>query len=218
MDRMKIDMAGGAAVIGAMTALARLKVRTNVVGLVPSTENMSGASAYRPGDVLKMYDGKTIEIISTDAEGRLILADAIAYARGLNPAAIVDIATLTGACMIALGVHATGLLGTDDALMRRIEKASKKTSEKVWRLPLWDDYAEQIKSDIADMKNSGGRPGGAITAAMLLSRFAEDTPWAHLDIAGTGWSDKETDLVSKGGSGVGVRLLVELVRSWSSRA
>jgi leucyl aminopeptidase len=218
MDRMKVDMAGGAAVIAAVTAAARLKVRTNVIGLIPSTENLSGASAFRPGDVLKMYDGKTIEIISTDAEGRLILADAISYARGLKPAAIVDIATLTGACMIALGVHATGLLGTDDALMRRIEKASKTTSEKVWRLPLWDEYSEQIKSDIADMKNSGGRPGGAITAAMLLSRFAEDTPWAHLDIAGTGWSDRETELVSKGGSGVGVRLMVELVRNWAGRA
>jgi leucyl aminopeptidase len=218
MHRMKTDMAGGAAVIAAVTAAARLKVRANVIGLIPSTENMGGASAFRPGDVLRMSDGQTIEIINTDAEGRLVLADAISYAKGLDPVAIVDIATLTGACMIALGVYATGLLGSDDRLMKRIEKASKATSEKVWRLPLWDEYFEQIKSDIADMKNSGGRPAGAITAAMLLSKFAEGLPWAHLDIAGTGWSDRETECVSKGATGAGVRLMVELVRGWSAKA
>jgi leucyl aminopeptidase len=218
MDRMKSDMSGGAAVIAAVTAAARLKVRTNVIGLIPSTENMGGGSAFRPGDVLKMYDGKTIEIINTDAEGRLVLADAIAYARGLKPAAILDMATLTGACMIALGVHASGLMGSDEGLVRRIEKAAKTTSERVWRLPLWEDYFDQIKSDVADMKNSGGRPAGALTAALLLSKFAEDLPWAHIDIAGTAWSDKETEYVGKGGTGVGVRLMVELVRSWSGRA
>lgn len=218
MDRMKIDMAGGAAVIAAVTAAARLRVRTNVIGLIPSTENMGGASAFRPGDVLKMYDGKTIEIVNTDAEGRLVLADAIGYARGLDPAAILDIATLTGACMIALGVHASGLLGNNDRLIRRIEKAAKTTSERAWRLPLWDDYFDQIKSDIADMKNSGGRPAGAITAALLLSKFAEDLPWAHIDIAGTAWSEKETECISKGATGVGVRLMVELVRGWSGKA
>ena len=218
MERMKTDMAGGAAVIGAVTALARLKVRTNVIGLVPSTENMGGAGAFRPGDVLKMSDGQTIEIINTDAEGRLVLADALCYAKGLDPAAVVDMATLTGACMIALGVYASGLMGTDERLMKRIEASAKATSERVWRLPLWEDYFEQIRSDIADMKNSGGRPGGAITAAMLLSKFVEGLPWAHIDIAGTSWSEKETELVGKGATGAGVRLMVELVRSWSGRS
>jgi leucyl aminopeptidase len=218
MDRMKSDMAGGAAVIAAVTAAARLGLRSNVIGLIPATENMGGSNAFRPGDVVKTYDGKTIEIISTDAEGRLVLADAIGYARGLDPAAIVDVATLTGACVIALGVYASGLLGNDEQLLRRIEKAAEATAEKVWRLPLWDEYFEQIKSDIADMKNSGGRPGGAITAALLLSKCAEGLPWAHLDIAGTAWAEKESDYVNKGATGVGVRLLVDLAKGWSGKA
>lgn len=214
MDRMKTDMAAGAAVIGTMAGVARLKLPLDVVGIVPSTENMGGASAFRPGDVLKLYDGQTIEVISTDAEGRLILADALAYAKEMKPVAIVDMATLTGSCVIAIGHHASGLMGTDNALMVRIEKAGAATNERVWRLPLWDEYFEQIKSDIADMKNTGGRPAGAITAACLLSKFTGDVPWAHVDIAGTAWADKEKPYVPKAATGVGVRLLIELLRRW----
>lgn len=216
MEKMKYDMSGGAAVIGALVCAARLKLKVNVIGVVPSTENMSGASAFRPGDVLKMYDGQTIEIISTDAEGRLILSDALAYAKKkFDPAAMIDIATLTGACVIGLGNHACGVLGTDDSVVRRIEKAGQETNEKVWRLPLWDEYFEQIKSPIADMKNTGGRPGGAITAAALLSKFVGDVPWAHLDIAGVAWTEKEKPYVPKGPAGFGVRLLVETIRSFA---
>jgi leucyl aminopeptidase len=214
MDRMKTDMAAGAAVIGAMAGIARLKLPVDVIGIVPSTENMGGGSAFRPGDVLKAYDGQTIEVISTDAEGRLILADALAYAKELKPAAVVDMATLTGACVIAIGHHASGLMGTDNSLMSRIEKAGAATNERVWRFPLWDEYFEQIKSDIADMKNTGGRPAGAITAACLLSKFAAGVPWAHVDIAGTAWADKEKPYVPKAATGVGVRLLIELLRRW----
>lgn len=214
MDRMKSDMAAGAAVIGALAGIARLKLPVNVVGIVPSTENMGGASAFRPGDVLTMIDGQTIEVISTDAEGRLILADSLGYARKMDPMAMVDMATLTGACVIALGHDASGLLGTDNALMGRIEKAADATNERVWRLPLWEEYFEMIKSDIADMKNAGGRPAGAITAACMLSKFAGEVPWAHVDIAGTAWAEKQKGYIPKGGTGVGARLLIELVRSW----
>jgi leucyl aminopeptidase len=219
MEKMKYDMSGGAAVIGALVCAARLKLKVNVIGVVPSTENMSGASAYRPGDVLKMYDGQTIEIISTDAEGRLILSDALAYAKKkFKPAAMIDIATLTGACVIGLGNHACGVMGTDNSVVRRIEKAGEVTNEKVWRLPLWSEYFEQIKSPIADMKNTGGRPGGAITAAALLSKFVGDTPWAHLDIAGVAWVEKDKPYVPKGPAGFGVRLLVETVRSFAGKS
>jgi len=214
MDRMKSDMAAGAAVIATLVCVGRLKLKANVVGIVPATENMSGASAYRPGDVIKTFDGQTIEIMNTDAEGRLVLADALGYAKTLDPAAIVDMATLTGSCVVALGHHASGLMGTDGALMTRIEKAGEATHERVWRLPLWEDYMEQIKSDIADMKNTGGRPAGAITAACLLSKFVGGVPWAHLDIAGTAWAEKDKGYVPKGATGVGVRLMVELLRSW----
>jgi leucyl aminopeptidase len=214
MDRMKTDMAAGAAVIGAMTGIARLKLPVDVIGIVPSTENMGGASAFRPGDVLKAYDGQTIEVISTDAEGRLILADALAYAKEMEPSAVVDMATLTGACVIAIGHHASGLMGTDNSLMGRLERAGAATNERVWRFPLWDEYFEQIRSDIADMKNTGGRPAGAITAACLLSKFAAGIPWAHVDIAGTAWADKEKPYVPKAATGVGVRLLIELLRRW----
>lgn len=215
MDRMKSDMAAGAAVMAALVCAGRLKLKLNVIGIVPSTENMGGASAFRPGDVLKTYDGQTIEVISTDAEGRLILADAIGYAKTMDPAAIVDMATLTGACVIALGHKASGLMGTNSALMSRIEKAATATHERVWRLPLWDDYYSQIKSDIADMKNTGGRQAGAITAGCLLSKFAGDIPWAHIDIAGTAWSEKESGYIPKGPTGVGVRLMVEMLRGWT---
>lgn len=216
MDRMKSDMSGGAAVIAALVCAARLKLKVNVIGVVPSAENLSGSGAYRPGDVIKAYDGQTIEVISTDAEGRLVLADAIGYAKKtFEPLAMIDVATLTGACVIALGNITSGVFGTDNSVVKRIEKAGEATNERVWRLPLWKEYFELIKSGIADMKNSGGRPAGAITAAALLSKFAGDTPWAHVDIAGTAWAEKGKGYVPKGGTGVGVRLLVETLRSWA---
>ena len=212
MADMKMDMSGAAAVIGAMQVVAQAGLEQPVVGIVPATENLLDGKAYKPGDVLTTMAGKTIEIDNTDAEGRLILADALAYAQRYEPAAIVDLATLTGACVIALGSHASGLMGNDDGLAERVEAAAAATAEKVWRLPLWPEYREQIKSQVADMKNTGGREGGAITAAALLAEFAGDTPWAHLDIAGTAWTDRARPYVPKGGVGVGVRLLVELAR------
>ena len=218
MGEMKTDMSGAAAVLGAMQAVADLGLKQPVVGIVPATENLLDGKSYKPGDVLTTLAGKTIEIDNTDAEGRLILADALTYAQRYEPAAIVDLATLTGACEIALGTHASGLLGTDDALAARVEEAGRVTGERVWRLPLWPEYREQIKSLVADMKNTGGRPGGAITAAALLAEFVGDTPWAHLDIAGTAWSSRARPYVPRGGVGVGVRLLVELARRWSARA
>ena len=212
MADMKMDMSGAAAVIGAMQVVAQAGLEQPVVGIVPATENLLDGKAYKPGDVLTTMAGKTIEIDNTDAEGRLILADALAYAQRYEPAAIVDLATLTGACVIALGSHASGLMGNDDGLAERVEAAAAATAEKVWRLPLWPEYREQIKSQVADMKNTGGREGGAITAAALLAEFAGDTPWAHLDIAGTAWTDRARPYVPRGGVGVGVRLLVELAR------
>jgi leucyl aminopeptidase len=215
MEKMKGDMAGGAAVLGTMQAVATLGIGQRVIGLVPATENLPGGSAYKPGDVVKAITGKTIEIISTDAEGRLILADALGYAQRYDPVAVVDLATLTGACFVALGTVAAGLFSNNDPLAARIGEASKVTGEKVWRMPLWAEYAEQLKSDVADMKNVGGRPAGAITAAMLLSKFAGDYPWAHLDIAGVSGSEKDLPHQPKGATGYGVRLLVQLLRDWS---
>ncbi len=217
MGEMKFDMSGAAAVIGAMQAVAALGIRQHIVGLVPATENLLDGKAYKPGDVLRTMSGKTIEIDNTDAEGRLILADALTYAQRLNPVAIVDLATLTGACVVALGTHATGLVATDDDLAERLQSAGDTTGERVWRLPLWDDYKQQIRSPVADMKNSGGRDGGAITAAALLSEFVGTVPWAHLDIAGTAWTQCSRHYITRGGVGVGVRLLVELARRWSKR-
>ena len=214
MEDMKYDMSGAAAVIGAMQAVAALKLPTRVVGLIPATENLLDAKAYKPGDVLVTMAGKTIEVINTDAEGRLILADALAYAQRFKPAAIVDLATLTGACVVALGHHAVGMMGNDEKLAVRVRQAGERTGERVWQLPLWDEYADQIKSTVADMKNTGGRPGGAITGAALLAEFVGDCPWVHLDIAGTAWSGKSKPYVPKGGVGVGVRLLTDLARSW----
>jgi leucyl aminopeptidase len=217
MDEMKDDMSGGAAVLGAMCAAAMLKLPVNLVGLIPSTENLPGGGAYKPGDVLRSMSGITIEVISTDAEGRLILSDALAYAARYKPAAIVDLATLTGACIIALGHINTGMMGNNDDLMEKIEDASKKTAEKVWRLPMDDEYAEQIKSDIADVKNVGGRPAGTITAALFLKKFVGETPWVHLDIAGTAWSKEGKPYIPKGATGVGVRLLTQLARDWEQK-
>jgi leucyl aminopeptidase len=217
MDEMKTDMSGGAAVLGAVCAAAMLKLPVNIVGVIPSTENLPGGGAYKPGDILRSMSGITIEVLNTDAEGRLILSDALAYAARYKPAAIIDLATLTGACVIALGHVNTGLMGNDDKLVGKIEDAARLTSEKVWRLPLDEEYGEQIKSDIADVKNIGGRSAGTITAAMFLQKFVKDIPWAHLDIAGTAWGEKARPCCPKGATGVGVRLLTQLARDWKRR-
>ena len=214
MDDMKCDMSGAAAVLGAMQAISSLKLSLYAVGLVPATENLLDGKAYKPGDILETLSGKTIEILNTDAEGRLILADALTYAARFKPVAVVDLATLTGACVTALGHHATGMMSTDDELANSVRAAGERTAERVWPLPLWDEYREQIRSGVADMKNTGGRPGGAITAAALLAEFAQGYPWVHLDIAGTAWTKKARPYVPKGGVGVGVRLLTQLARDW----
>ncbi len=213
MDEMKTDMSGGAAVMGVMMAVADMQIPLNVVALIPASENMPSGSAFKPGDILKSYSGKTIEILSTDAEGRLLLADALAYASEFKPQAVIDVATLTGACVVALGDDVSGMLGTDDKLKREIEKASKNTGELVWELPLWEHYHEQIKSDIADYKNAGSRSAGTITAAAFLSKFVGNYPWVHLDIAGPARVDKDKPYIPKGASGVPVRLLVEFLRN-----
>ncbi|MCC7264707.1 MAG: leucyl aminopeptidase [Candidatus Latescibacteria bacterium] len=214
MEDMKFDMSGAAAVLGAMQAVASLKVPRYIVGLVAATENLPDGRAYKPGDILKTITGKTIEIVNTDAEGRLILADALGYARRLDPAAVIDLATLTGACVVALGGHASGLFGNNEQLSERVRLAGEAVNERCWPLPLWEEHREQIKSDFADMKNSGGRPAGASTGAALLAEFAGDYPWVHLDIAGTAWSTQSRPYIPKGSVGLGVRLLVELARTW----
>jgi len=214
MDEMKTDMAGGAAVLGALQACAGLQLPLHVVGLIPATENLPSGRALKPGDIITSLSGKTIEIISTDAEGRLILADALAYARRYKPAAIIDCATLTGACIIALGNEASGVMGTDEKLVRKIRDAGEATAERTWPLPLWQEYGELVKSDVADIKNTGGRPAGAITAGYFLKEFAGKTPWAHIDIAGTAWTKKAKPYIPKGATGVGVRLLVEVLEQW----
>ena len=217
MGDMKFDMSGAAAVLGAMQAIADLDVSQPVVGIVPATENLLDGKSFKPGDVLTTMSGKTIEIDNTDAEGRLILADALTYAQRYQPAGIVDLATLTGACVVALGEHCSGLMSNDDELAHKVEDASARTAERVWRLPMWPEYRQQIKSNVADMKNTGGRNAGALTAAALLAEFVGTTPWAHLDIAGTAWSSKTRPCTPAGGVGVGVRLLVDLARTWGSR-
>jgi leucyl aminopeptidase len=211
MSEMKMDMSGAAAVIGAMEAAARLGIRAHLVGLVPATENLLGGSAMRPGDIITHYGGMTSEVDNTDAEGRLILADALAYAATFRPAAVVDLATLTGACVVALGAHATGMMGNDETLMAELKAAGERTFERVWPLPLFEEYEKQIRSDVADVKNVGGRWAGAITAALFLKKFAGDRPWAHLDIAGTAILEEALPYSPKGGSGVGVRLLTEFL-------
>ena len=203
MDEMKFDMCGAASVLGTLKAVAAMSLPLNVVGLIPTTENMPGGAASKPGDIVTSMSGQTIEILNTDAEGRLILCDALTYAARFDPEAVIDIATLTGACVIALGHVATGVLGNDDALARDLLDAGQEAYDRAWQLPLWDDYQEQLKTNFADMANIGGRPAGTITAACFLSRFAKDFRWAHLDIAGTAWkSGKE-----KGATGRPVPLL-----------
>jgi leucyl aminopeptidase len=211
MEKMKYDMAGGATTIGAMRAIAQLKPPVKVIGVVPTTENMPGGRAQRPGDVVRAMSGKTIEVINTDAEGRLILADAVAYARKLGATRIIDLATLTGAVSIALGDVYVAILGTDQAWIDQVLAAAKKAGEKIWQLPLDKDYREQIKSEIADIKNVGGRKAGTITAAYFIREFVEDTPWAHLDIASTAWNESGKPYLSIGPTGVGLRTLVNLV-------
>jgi leucyl aminopeptidase len=211
MGEMKGDMAGGASVIAAMEAIARLRPRVNVLAIVPATENMPSGSATRPGDVLETMLGKTIEVINTDAEGRLVLADGLAYAREQGATELVDVATLTGAISVTLGNIAFGAMGNNDALMTKVKRAADTAGERVWELPMWDEYFDLIRSDVADMKNSGGRLAGSITAAMLLREFAEDTPWVHLDIAGVDTYEHEKGIVVKGASGIPVRTLVNYV-------
>ena len=211
MEEMKADMAGGAAVLGTMVALAQLRPRCDVIGLIPAVENLPSGKAAKPGDVVKSYLGKTIEIINTDAEGRLILADALAYARTLGANRLVDIATLTGACVVALGNVNAGMMGTDQKTIDRLRKNCATTGEKLWQLPLDDDYKKAIRSEIADMKNVGNRWGGAITAAKFLQEFVEDTPWIHLDIAGMDLDHDGRPFASKGATGFGVRTLIQLL-------
>jgi len=211
MEAMKGDMSGGAAVISTMWALGKLKPKINVTGLIPAAENMPSGSATRPGDVVRAMNGKTIEVINTDAEGRLTLADAICYARqeGLSP--IIDVATLTGAMQVALGPGATGFMATDDGLAEALTKAGDATGEKMWRFPLIDEYREGLKSNVADIKNTGNRFGGAISAGKFLHFFVEDTPWVHVDMAGTDESDKEKGVLVKGSTGIPTRTLISFV-------
>jgi leucyl aminopeptidase len=214
MEKMKYDMAGGAAMIGAMRAIAQLKPAIPVTAFVPCVENMPGSKAQRPGDIVTAMSGKTIEVLNTDAEGRLILADALAYARKQGCTHLVDAATLTGAIVVALGHLNVGLFSNNDAMRDRVLQASKAEGERMWPMPLDDDYKDYLKSAFADMGNIGGRWGGAITAAMFLKEFAEDTPWVHLDIAGTAWMDDAKPYISKGPTGLPVRTLVRLAMDW----
>jgi leucyl aminopeptidase len=211
MEDMKFDMCGGAGTLAAMQAIAELQLPINVVGIVPSSENLLGSRAMKPGDIVRAHGGKTIEIVNTDAEGRLILVDAISYAKRFDPAAMLDAATLTGACVIALGHAATGVMGNDDALVREVVAAGEATGERCWQLPMFDDYREQIKSDYADLKNSGGRPAGTITAGWFLREFVGDWPWVHLDVAGTAYGDGKISYLSKGSTGVPTRIFVQWV-------
>jgi len=214
MEKMKYDMAGGAAMIGAMRAITLLKPNVKVIGIVCAAENMPSGTAQKPGDVQFAMNGKAIEIINTDAEGRLVLADGLCYARQLGATHLVDAATLTGACVVALGYVNAGVFANDDAFYERFAKSCANAGEKFWRLPLDDDYRDSIKSHIGDIMNSGGRWGGAVTAAKFLQEFVEDKPWIHLDIAGTAWMEETKPWIAKGPTGTAVRSLVELVTEW----
>jgi leucyl aminopeptidase len=217
MGDMKGDMAGGASVLAAIRAIAQLKPKLNVVAIVPATENMPSGTAQKPGDVIKAMNGKTIEVVNTDAEGRLILADALSYAVRLKAKNIIDVATLTGACQVALGNINTGVFSNDKDLEDKILAAGKEAGEPAWPLPMSDDYKELIKSDVADMKNSGGRNGGAITAAKFLEEFVDKTPWVHMDIAGTSDTDKDKGVIVKWATGVPVRTLVRFVMNQAKK-
>jgi len=210
---MKFDMGGAAATIGVMSAVAEMQLPINVVGIVPTVENMPDGAALKPGDVVRSMSGQTIEVLNTDAEGRLILCDALTYATRYKPAAIVDIATLTGACLIALGRHPSGMLSNHEPLAKELLKAGESANDRAWQLPLWDEYQDLLKSNFADMANIGGREGGAITAAAFLSRFVKEHHWAHLDIAGTAWKVGD----AKGATGRPVPLLAEFLMQRASQ-
>ncbi|MCD6187318.1 MAG: leucyl aminopeptidase, partial [Desulfuromusa sp.] len=212
MDEMKMDMGGAATVLGTMQAAAKMKLPLNLVAVVPAVENMPSGTAIRPGDILTSLSGKTIEVLNTDAEGRLILADALTYVGRYQPRVVIDLATLTGACIIALGNQAAAVLGNHDGLIRQLLKAGERSGERFWQLPLWDEYAALIKSDFADVKNTGGRAAGTITAAAFLQQFADKYKWAHLDIAGMAWAEQGKAGQPKGGTGFGVRALIEYLR------
>ncbi|MFH1602289.1 MAG: leucyl aminopeptidase [Pseudomonadota bacterium] len=214
MDEMKFDMCGAASVLGTLSACAELKLKLNVVGIIPTTENMPGGAATKPGDIVTSMSGQTIEVLNTDAEGRLILCDALTYAERFEPAAVVDIATLTGACVIALGHVASGLYSNKESLARELLAAGEEARDRAWHMPLWDDYQEQLKSNFADMANIGGRPAGSVTAACFLSRFAKKFDWAHLDIAGTAWKSGK----DKGSTGRPVALLTSFLIKRASKA
>ncbi|HWP42297.1 MAG TPA: leucyl aminopeptidase [Blastocatellia bacterium] len=211
MEKMKYDMSGAAATLATMRAIAQLKPRVNVIGLMPASENMPSGRAYKPGDVLRAMSGKTIEVVNTDAEGRLILADAISYARRLGATRIIDLATLTGAVSIALGPVNVAILGNDQAFIDEIREAGREVGERFWQLPMDKEYRDMIKSDIADIKNSAGRYAGTITAAYFLREFVEDTPWVHLDIAGTAWETERKPYMAKGPTGVAIRTLINFI-------
>jgi leucyl aminopeptidase len=216
MDKMKDDMSGGAAVICAMSAIARLKLPIRCLAVIPMTENMPGGHAIKPGDVLTSAEGKTVEIINTDAEGRLILGDGLWLARRRGATHLVDLATLTGACVVALGKTTSGLFGTPPQWVDDVRRASDRAGDRSWPMPVFDDYKDQLKSEIADLSNTGGRPGGAITAALFIREFTGDLPWVHMDIAGTAWAEEAKPYQPKGATGVGVRTLVELARDVGS--
>lgn len=213
MEEMKTDMSGGAAAMGAIMAAASLKLPVNVIAIVPATENLPGGRALKPSDILTSMSGQTIEVQNTDAEGRLILADALTYAGRFNPRVVIDIATLTGACVIALGNHASGLLGNNEGLKKELVKAGEETGERLWELPLWEPYKKQISSDVADMKNVGGKEAGVITAAAFLDKFAAKYHWAHIDIAGTAWEKNGKPFIPKGAAGIGVRLIIRYLEN-----
>jgi len=212
MEFMKFDMCGAAGVLGTFEALGQIKPEVNVVGIIGATTNMPSGTAMNPGDVVTAHNGKSIEIINTDAEGRLVLADCLSYARRFEPDVVIDAATLTGACVIALGHTASGVFSTDESLIAEILAAGKRAGEPGWPLPLWDEYKDLIKSDVADVKNSGGRPAGAVTAALFLKEFAEGYPWAHLDIAGTAYSETDLVTIPKGPTGVPTGTFIEFIR------
>ena len=212
MERMKDDMAGAAVVIGTFMAAAGLNLPINLVGLIPAAENLPGGDAYKPGDIVKTMAGKMVEIVNTDAEGRMLLCDALHFAHRYRPQVIIDIATLTGACIVALGNEATGLMGNDAGLKRELKRAGEISGERLWELPLWEEYGELMKSDVADLKNAGGPTAGTISAGWFLQQFVGGSRWAHLDIAGTAWEEKGRPYLPKGATGVGVRLLVEYLR------
>jgi leucyl aminopeptidase len=212
---MKYDMCGGAAVLAVMQAIGEEKPPVRVIAVVPATDNMSGGDALKPGDIITHYNGITAEVINTDAEGRLILADALSYGiEKFKPDCVIDLATLTGAVIIGLGHHRTGLFSNHDQLAQLLIESGERVGEPLWRLPLGPEYSKQLESDVADVKNVGGKEGGAITAAAYLEKFVDKTPWAHLDIAGTAWDFTKKSYIPKGPSGIGVRTLLDFIRHW----